>query len=338
VRLDTANRSFVALVAVAFLAYQLLGVAACLLLGVLGYRLAADGFSAVTNDGAELIPALLFLLGLGIGALLGIRSLVHQSIASVRLAERVRRLRRPAPSELDALAEGVRLGGRVRLVDSPACFSFAYGALSPRVAVSGGLFGASSESELRAVLVHERYHVRNLDPLKVLLARALPAALFYLPALRGLRDRYVAGRELAADRSAVAACGRTPLSEALMKVVRAPRWPEFEAAAAIGGPELLDFRVSQLEAGTEPPVPGVGWGAVGLSAVGAALLTGAFAASVAGSGGMYDVLQTTMPGMALAPLRMFGMVACALGWAVLGWLGYRWLSWRARRPIDTTHE
>ena len=32
-----------------------------------------------------------------------------------------------------------------------------------------------------AVLEHERYHVRNLDPLKVMLARGVPAMFFYLP-------------------------------------------------------------------------------------------------------------------------------------------------------------
>lgn len=54
--------------------------------------------------------------------------------------------------------------------------SFAYGAFTPRVAVSRGLYEAASQQELDAVLAHERYHIRNLDPLKVLLARALPAA------------------------------------------------------------------------------------------------------------------------------------------------------------------
>jgi Zn-dependent protease with chaperone function len=333
VTLDTANRSFVALVGVAFVAYQLLGVAACLLLGVLGYRLATDGLSAVEEEGAELVPAVLFLFALGIGALLGLRSLAVQAAASVRLAERVHRLRRPTPPELAALAEATGLGGRVRFVDTPTCFSFAYGAFRPRVAVSRGLFEVSSERELRAVLMHERYHVRNLDPLKVLVARALAAAFFYLPALRGLRDRYIAGRELAADRSAVAACGRTAVAEALVRVVRAPRWPELRAAAAIGGHDLLDVRISQLEAGSEPPVPGVGWGTVALSGIGAALLTAAFAASVAGPGSMLDLVQTAMPGMALAPLRMVGMVGCALVWVVVAWFGYRWLAWRARRPI-----
>jgi len=103
-----------------------------------------------------------------------------------------------------------------------------------------------------ALELPERYHVRNLDPLKVLLVRALPATFFFVPALAALRSRYVAGRELAADRRAVRACGHDPLVGALLKVVRGPAWGELQAAAAIGGSELLDLRIAQLESGSEP--------------------------------------------------------------------------------------
>src|SRR5206468_5920895 len=115
---------------------------------------------------------------------------------------------------------------------------------------------------------------------KVMLARALPAAFFYLPALGGLHRRYVAARELAADRRAVDRCGRRPLAGALFKVVRGPAWPELDMAAAIGGPELLDIRVTQLETGTEPTVARPTAFALGASAVGVLALTGLFVASV----------------------------------------------------------
>src|SRR5207245_144559 len=146
---------------------------------------------------------------------LGVWSLARQLRDSRRLARRVRALALPLPEAVAASARGVGLAGRVVLVDSPQQFSFAYGALTPRVAVSRGLVELASGEELAAVLVHERYHVRNLDPLKVLVARALPATFFYLPAFGGLRERYVAGRELAADRRAVAHYGRKPLAGAL---------------------------------------------------------------------------------------------------------------------------
>jgi Zn-dependent protease with chaperone function len=119
-----------------------------------------------------------------------------------------------------------------------------FGALTPRAAVSRGLFEGFAANELQAVLEHERYHVRNLDPLKVLVVRALPATFFFLPALGALRTRYVAARELAADRRAVQACGRKPLVAALMKVVRGPAWSELEVA-----PSLAQSRQSETGVG-----------------------------------------------------------------------------------------
>jgi beta-lactamase regulating signal transducer with metallopeptidase domain len=198
--------------------------------------------------------------------------------------------------------------------------------------VSRPLYEAAAADELDAILEHERYHVRNLDPLKVLLARALPATFFYAPALSGLKTRYVAARELAADRRAVESCGSKPLAGALFKVVRAPAWPELQAAAAIGGPELLDVRVAQLETGSEPELAGLTGRALAISAAAAALLTGLFVASVVAHGGPSAVAETT--GAELGALDVAGALLCAAPWAGGVWLGYRWLARRTVRPLD----
>jgi beta-lactamase regulating signal transducer with metallopeptidase domain len=335
-RLDTANRSFVGLLGAAFVAYQLLGLGACVLLSLLGFRIATHGVGQLGADGAQLGATALFLALVGLGALLGIASLVVQLRDSVRLADRVRALALPAPPALTQAAARAGLAGRVSLIDSKGSFSFAYGAFTPRVVVSRGLFKAASPSELAAVLEHERYHVGNLDPLKVMIARALPAALFYLPALRDLRSRYVAGRELAADQRALAACGRSPLAGALVKVLRSPAWPELGAAAAIGGAELLEIRVQQLETGGEPRVARVSKRALLLSALGATVLSASVVVSLAASGGLVAALRATMPGMDAGALGALGMAACVLPWLVAGWLGYRWLAWRAAKPLDTS--
>ena len=112
-----------------------------------------------------------------------------------------------------------------------------------------------------------------------MLARSLPAALFFLPALRQLRRRYVAGRELAADRRAIAAVGTAPLASALYRVAGGPSWSELGAAAAIGGKDALDARVAQLESGTEPPIPSVSRRGVALSVAGAGVLLWSVVAS-----------------------------------------------------------
>jgi Zn-dependent protease with chaperone function len=332
VRADTAHRSFFGLLGAAFIAYQFIGVGACVLLSLVAYELASDGASALTSEGWALVPAVLFLALVGAGALLGLRSIVVQAALSLRLERRIRDRLLPTPPELADAAHRAKLGRRIALIDADDPLSFAYGAFTPKVAVSRGLLEAVSAAELDAVLEHERYHVRSLDPLKVLVARAIPDALFYLPVLRGLHARYIAGRELAADRGALRAYGRDPLASALLKVLRGPAWPELRAAAAIGGPDLVEVRVAQLETGREPTVGRLSKLAVVLSALGAALLTASVVASVAGSGGLSALMRATMPEMDPGALGLAGMLACALPWLLAGWLIYRWLIWRAAQP------
>lgn len=333
--LDTANRSFAGLVGASLLAGMFVFCAAvgCVLVALVATQIGRHGLGALSSAGHSLWPAVTFIAIVGGGAAVGIRSLVRQIRDSRRLDGRVRELALPNTPELTAAAERTR-AGRVVLVDSAERFSFVHGAFTPRVAVSRGLLDSVSAEELDAVLEHERYHVRNLDPLKVLIARALPSAFFYLPAFHGLQERYVAGRELAADRRAVDRCGRAPLAGALFKVVRGPTWPELRTAAAIGGPELLDARLTQLESGREPRVAAPTGRAVLASFVGALVLTTLFVASVVSFGGLGAVAEAT--GTDLRPLDIGGVLLCAAPWAGGIWLGHRWLGRRAVTTSSST--
>jgi Zn-dependent protease with chaperone function len=333
-RLDRANRSFLAFMGLALLlgAYVLCGAVGGVLVPLLLARVSHDGLAGLLSDGASL-PALLPLLAVvAVGLALAGRSLARQVLASHRLAHRVHRLARALPDQLTRAATQAGLSGRVVLVDAPESFSFVYGVLSPRVAVSRGLLEDVSGEELKAVLEHERYHVRNLDPLKVVLVRALSAALFVLPALDSLRARYAAGRELAADRRAVEACGRRPLAGALLKVVRGPDWGELDVVAPIGGPELLDVRVAQLETGTEPRLQTLSITRATISLLGAALFLATFLASVSTFGGPAAVHRATGTGLATATL--LGSLYCTAPFAGAGLLAYVMVALRARRPLD----
>jgi Zn-dependent protease with chaperone function len=332
-RLDTANRSFATLA----LSSLLLGVyvfccaAGCVLMPLIVSRVSHNGIGGLADGSRNLLAAVLFIVLVGVGAVLGARSLWRQITASRMLALRVRTLAMALPGELEQAAGAAGLSGRVVLVDCPESFSFAYGALTPRVAVSRALFEGFAANELQAVLEHERYHVRNLDPLKVLVVRALPATFFFLPALGALRTRYVAARELAADRRAVQTCGRKPLVGALMKVVRGPAWSELEVAPAIGGSELLDLRVAQLESGLEPRLAGLTPADTLLSVLGGLVFAGVFVASIVGFGGPSSVSHVSGTGVGLGELM--SSVMCVVPVAVGGLLLYRWIAWRAREPL-----
>jgi hypothetical protein len=96
--------------------------------------------------------------------------------------------------------------------------AFCAGYLRPAVYISRRTLELLSDAELQAVLAHEHHHQRIRDPLRFACTRVLSQALFFLPVLRLLRDRYGALAELRADDEAVRASAgdKGPLASALL--------------------------------------------------------------------------------------------------------------------------
>jgi len=275
------------------------------------------------------------MLLVGTGTVLGVLSLRRQLLATEALDQHVRRLRVTLPEHVHEAAKRNGLRGRVRMVEEEDPFSFAYGLIKPRVVVSRGLVESATADELDAVLAHERYHVRNYDPLKVVLVRTLPSAFFFLPILRELRTRYLAARELEADRRSLQRHGRAPLAGALYKVVGGPGWAELGPAAALGGPDFLDARVSQIESGTITEGPMVCWWSGFLSAVGGAgLVLAVVLAGVRDSFSMMGSMDSpnSMMGQGSMPLAALGTTFSVLFWAWVAWEIGRVVARRRRQP------
>jgi beta-lactamase regulating signal transducer with metallopeptidase domain len=329
VRLDRANRSFLACMLLALLlgAFVLCGALGGVLVPLVAVRASRGQLGGV----AELAPALAFAAVTAIGLGLGVRALALQLVASSRLARRVRALAVAGSEQLSQAVVASGLDGRVVVVDAPVAFSFVYGLLTPRVAISRGLLRSTTPAELRAILEHERYHVCNLDPLKVVLLRALAAALFFMPALDWLCGHYLSGRELAADRRAVAVCGRRPLAGALLKVLGGPAWDGLPLAAAIGEREVLDARLAQLESGLEPRPQALSLRGLALSLLSVAALLAVFLASVSAFGGGQAVHRVT--GSGLAGATLLESLICTVPFAGAGLLLFSVIALRARRPL-----
>jgi Zn-dependent protease with chaperone function len=282
---DRGNRAFAMFLGLCLAAFVGIGLAACALVCIVGYRVQRDGFATLTDGGNDVRPALAFLGLVAGGTLAGLWSLRRQWSATRRLQASIEELRLAPRPELLEAARRIGVSGRVDLLNAGESFSFTYGLAKPRIAVSRGLAESLSDEELDAVLEHERYHVRNLDPLKLFVARMLAPTLFFVPVLRELRSRYVAARELAADRRVLHRQGRRPLAGALYKVAGSPAWVQLTPAAAIGGGEALDARVRQLETGVAPTAPPFSRSIVLFSALGAMALFGVFLVSLFAFGG-----------------------------------------------------
>jgi Zn-dependent protease with chaperone function len=279
VGLNSANRAFAGIVVVAAAVFGVFAGTACWIFSMVAYKAATDGLSTLTELGS--LAALLLIALLVATNVLGVRSFRAQVRNTRRLSRWVEDERVALPSLLASAARAAHLEGRIDLVKTDGPFSFTYGMARPRVVVSSGLVASASREELAAVLDHERYHVANYDPLKVVIARSLPDSLFFLPALSELRGRYAAARELAADRQAIGRAGPGSLAGALYKVIAGPSELELGAVAAIGGDEALDARLNQLESGTEPPLVPISRSRLLASVGGAGVLAGSAVASFA---------------------------------------------------------
>jgi Zn-dependent protease with chaperone function len=152
-------------------------------------------------------------------------------------------------------------GVRVFAEDRP--MAFCAGLLRPRVHLSTGAVAMLSEAELAAVVAHERHHVRRRDPLRLFLVRTVADALFVLPALPRLAERYAALVELGADDAAVAANGgdAAPLASALLA------FDDRSSSAVVGiDPVRVDHLCGE-GAAWRLPVALVSWSALVVGAI-----------------------------------------------------------------------
>lgn len=193
------------------------------------------------------LPAAGLVLPLALAALATarlVRSLALQLWNTRLLVQSMHRCLLPAPPELDGVARELGLEGRLLLVEDGNAYTFTQGLLQPRVWLSAGLMALLDEAELRAVLIHERYHVQQRDPLRVLFSRSLAEALFFLPLAASLRDAYLAAKEVEADE---AGAEDGTLASALLKLLRCRHTlPAYATLAAIGPLDVTRTRIERL--------------------------------------------------------------------------------------------
>ena len=167
--------------------------------------LAGIRFTYPTVNGAEI---LLLVLGIFAAAVIA---------AAVRAAWRQVKAHRRFTAVLEPV-ESLDRDPRVGVIRDPRPQAFCAGYLRPAVYVSRRTVELLGDAELDAVLAHEHHHRRVRDPLRIACGRVLAEALFFVPVLKPLCDRYADVAELSADRAAVrASAGReAPLASALL--------------------------------------------------------------------------------------------------------------------------
>jgi beta-lactamase regulating signal transducer with metallopeptidase domain len=167
-------------------------------------------------------------------------------------------LLRAPEEELTPLFHRLGLKGKICIVNSKALLCFCAGFISPRIYVSRGIIAKLTPEELEALLLHEKHHLSNHVPLKILAGRCIASILFFIPLLHDLLQRYLIESEIAADRSAIWHQGhRRGIVGALEKLLQ-----QYSAsptpASAVGAADALTYRIDYLAgraAGNTCPIP-----------------------------------------------------------------------------------
>jgi hypothetical protein len=110
------------------------------------------------------------------------------------------------------------------------------------------------DAELRAVLLHERYHLRQRDPLRLVIARYFAAGLYVVPVVEELVEYYTIQKEVAADQAAVRAMGGVrELASALFKVRPDADDVDLGLLVPVGSLSVTEARIEQLVDGRAVP-------------------------------------------------------------------------------------
>lgn len=124
---------------------------------------------------------------------------------------------------------------------------FCFGFFRKKICVSSKLVEKLSIQELAAVLLHEKSHIRNNDPLKLFAVKIISGVLFFVPGIDLLQKQFILFSELSADE--FAACDfqkRDQLIKAFYKMLKLKEEFVVRNGAALSFFTITEERITQL--------------------------------------------------------------------------------------------
>lgn len=149
-------------------------------------------------------------------------------------------------SSLSKLIEQVGLADKTIVISSNKHYAFCLGINHPKIYISTGLVSQLTNQELKAVLSHEEYHLKNHDTFTMLLASVTYSLFPFFPLIGDLINKYRIEREIQADAYAINRTGdSSALISALKKLLSFPTSPTL-AHTAIADHDTLEPRIYSL--------------------------------------------------------------------------------------------
>ena len=134
----------------------------------------------------------------------------------------------------------------ILLLNSEDCLAFTMGLFRPQIVLSKGIFQQFDEHEIEAIILHEEYHLKHYDPLKIFIVTVLSDGMAYIPVMKELLYRYKTYTELLADQYAMEKMGTTvKLGSALLKLIK----QKSESLSIVTAPfaeNAVNLRIKQI--------------------------------------------------------------------------------------------
>lgn len=139
-----------------------------------------------------------------------------------------------------------RKGKQVYVLSTLQITAFTIGLFRPKIVISEGMFQAFSEEEIDAIVLHEEYHQKNRDPLKLFFFTLLAEGMMYIPILKGMLQRYHVYQELSADKYAMQKMKSSfELGSALLKLIKI-KTMENQCITASFAKTAINLRIEQV--------------------------------------------------------------------------------------------
>jgi Zn-dependent protease with chaperone function len=123
--------------------------------------------------------------------------------------------------------------------------------MRPQIVISTGLLDLLSPEEVKAVLLHERYHCQNHHPLKKWIIGLFIKSMEYVPIIKSLGAHFEIWIELQADRYVMRRMNSPlTLGSALIKLINV--YNKFQMARVGFAEHAINYRLQQI---IEPDQP-----------------------------------------------------------------------------------
>lgn len=137
-------------------------------------------------------------------------------------------------------------GTEIIVVQDDSFVALTIGLIRPKIVVSTMVLDRFSKMEVKAILLHERYHCLNRDGRKMFLSSLLVDAFGFLPIVKPIVRYYETWKELFADRYAIQQMGTEfYLGKVLLKLAKRENLQRYKTAVYFAN-TTLQYRVMQV--------------------------------------------------------------------------------------------